>query len=65
METRDFTVTQIKRTKRIEMDHIQETGDVLIRVDNDRYIIVPNNNVWSVIRGLISDRQRFYRKKIK
>ena len=65
-------LVQIKSTKKVLMHHILETGNVLLQVNGEKneetkvtpmYLIeIPNSNVWSVIRGLLSDRQRYYRR---
>jgi len=64
------TLIQVKDTKRIDIYHELDTGNVLIELKDDEGTIVnrltiPNNNVFSVLRGLISDRQRFHRKHVK
>jgi len=71
MEIKHEELVQIKHTKSLEMYHNIENGSVRIvlgtkgdgKVWWDEEITIPNKNVWSLIRGLLSDRQRFYRRK--
>ena len=61
---------QTKNTKRIKMYHNVNTNDAIIElVDDEGQVVnrltIPERNIYSVIRGFLSDRQRFYRKKVK
>jgi len=65
MEFKEETLVQVKNTKRVDMYYC--AGDISIELkDNEGKIAnrltIPKSNVWSVIRGLISSQQRFYRK---
>lgn len=59
---------QIKDTKFIKMFHLVNSGDVVIQLVDTQGTIanqltIPHQNIYSVIRGLLTDRQRFQRVK--
>lgn len=64
-----MNLIRIKNTKRIKMYHVVETGDVIIKLMNgdtvEKTLTIPERNIYSVIRGLLSDRQRFHRRKFR
>lgn len=65
MNTQDWI--QTKNTKRLNLYHVVETGDAVVEIVDDKGVIVnrltiPKRNIFSLIRGLLSNVQRFYRK---
>ena len=71
MKTETQDLIRFKTTQKMCMDYIPSIGSILLTIEGEKkgievpmhVIEIPKRQVFSIIRGLLSATQRFYRRK--
>jgi hypothetical protein len=64
METKTQNLIQVKQTKSLRMYYDLENKELLFEKDNV-FFTLKKNEVFPVLRGIISCVQRFYRREVR